>query len=120
MDELVRKVVGAAYEVANTPGPGFLEKVYERAPVHKLRLRGSTAETQAPFPVKYKEIAAGDYYADIVVEDVLILELKRFVGLNDGHPAQGISYLRATNTRTAFRVNFQNAHVEWRRVFNEY
>src|SRR5438477_310266 len=110
LDELVKKVVGAIYEVANTLGPGFLEKVYERALVHELGLRGLKAEAQVPIPVRYKTIVAGDYYADIVVEGVLIIELKCCEALCDEHLAQCINYLKGTDGHIALLVNFQKAH----------
>jgi GxxExxY protein len=65
LNQLVRKVIGAIYEVANTLGPGFLEKVYERALLTELRLRGMAAEAQMPALVMYKGTLVGEFYADI-------------------------------------------------------
>jgi GxxExxY protein len=118
-DELValcERVVGAVYEVANTLGAGFLEKVYERALVRELTLRGLRAEAQVPLPVYYKGSAVGEYFADILVEGVLIVELKCVSSLADEHLAQCLNYLKATNGRLALLVNFQHPKVEWKRV----
>src|ERR1700733_2756685 len=75
-DSLTENVLGAVSEVSNTLGAGFLEKVYERALLRELGLRGIRAAAQASLPVTYKGQAIGEYFADILVEDVLIVELK--------------------------------------------
>src|SRR5438309_1622798 len=75
-DVLSERVLGAAFEVSNTLGAGFLEKVYQRALLHELRLRGIGAASQVSFPVTYKGNRVGEYFADILVEDVLVIELK--------------------------------------------
>jgi len=73
---LSERVIGAVYEVANGLGAGFLEKVYERALMRELALRGMRVAAQAPFSVSYKGQSVGDYFADLLVEDALIVELK--------------------------------------------
>src|SRR5271170_534353 len=77
---LTEKVLGAVFEVSNTLGAGFLEKVYERALLKELGIRGIRAVSQASFPVIYKGQCVGDYFADILVEDVLVIELLIFSG----------------------------------------
>ena len=74
--DLSERVIGAVLEVANTPGAGFLEKVYERALVRELRLRGLRAEAQVPVEVSYKGENVGSYVVDIVVEDELMVALR--------------------------------------------
>lgn len=76
LNDLAERVVGAAYEVANTLGPGFLEKVYERALIVELRVRGIKAVGQTPIEIYYKGEPIGEYFADILVEDSLLVELK--------------------------------------------
>jgi len=76
LDGLIEKIVGAAYEVSNVLGAGFLEKVYERALLREIILRGLKARCQVAFPVRYKGQAVGEYLADLVVEDQVIVELK--------------------------------------------
>jgi GxxExxY protein len=67
-DALTERLLGAVFEVSNTLGAGFLEKVYQRALLHELRLRGIPAASEVPFPVTYKGQAVGEYFADILVE----------------------------------------------------
>jgi len=109
-------VVGAFYEVANTLGPGFLERVYEQALVRELRIRNLKAESQVSVPVHYKGAAIGTYFADILVEEKLIVELKCVDRFSDEHFAQCINYLKATNIRICLLVNFQRAKVNWQRI----
>src|SRR5205823_1955068 len=75
-NDLAETTIGAAYEVANILGPGFLEKVYERALLKELTLRGLNARTQVHFSVTYKCHCVGDYLADLVIENQLIVEIK--------------------------------------------
>jgi GxxExxY protein len=75
-DALTEQVLGAVFEISNTLGAGFLEKVYQRALIHEFRLRGIRAAAQVPFPVIYKGRNVGEYFADILVDDVLVVELK--------------------------------------------
>ena len=76
LDSLTEQVRGAVFEVANTLGAGFLEKVYQRALVSELRLRGIRAMAEAPFTVTYKGHPVGTYVADLLIEDALVVELK--------------------------------------------
>jgi GxxExxY protein len=120
MNRLVEKVVGAVCEVANTLGSGFLEKVYERALVIELRLRGLRAEAQAPIRVLYKGETVGEYYADILVQGKLIIELKCVDDFSNEHMAQTLDYLRATDHQMALLVNFQHPKVEWKRIVHNF
>ena len=116
LDTLVENVIGAAYEVSNILGAGFLERVYERALAHELALRGFKVQTQAPFAVAYKSQMVGDFAADLLVEDQLIVELKCSAAFTNEHLAQCINYLKASRLRLALLINFQKPRVEWRRV----
>jgi GxxExxY protein len=116
INTLTEKVLGAAFEVANTLGAGFLEKVYERALLRELKLQGIKAVPQASFSVIYKGQRVGDYLADILVEDVLVVELKCAEHLTDEHMAQCLNYLRASNRHLCLLINFQKSKVEWKRV----
>jgi GxxExxY protein len=119
LDALIRSVVGAAYEVSNTLGPGFLEKVYERALVKELALRDLPAETQVGYPVHYKGQRVGDYFADLVVDQRLIVELKCSESIAAEHMAQCINYLKASGLHMALLINFRNARVQWKRIVFE-
>src|SRR5689334_17663591 len=109
--ELTEKVLGAVFEVANTLGSGFLEKVYERALLKELRSTGLRAVSQPSFKVSYKGECVGEYYADILVEDVLVLELKCVDRLGPEHTAQCLNYLRASRKEPCLLVNFQRPTV---------
>jgi GxxExxY protein len=115
-DSLTERVLGAVIEVSNTLGAGFLEKVYERALLRELGLRGIRASTQVSFPVMYKGHCIGEYFADILVEDVLVIELKCVERLANEHTAQCINYLRASGRKLCLLVNFQKSKAEWKRT----
>ncbi|HLX45383.1 MAG TPA: GxxExxY protein [Bryobacteraceae bacterium] len=115
-DELIEDVVGAAYEVSNVLGCGFLEKVYERALVNELAVRSIRARSQAVFSVSYKGHPVGDYVADLLVDDRLIVELKCADCLSSEHMAQCINYLKASGIRIGLLINFQHPKVQWKRV----
>jgi GxxExxY protein len=118
--ELIEIVVGASYEVANTLGCGFLEKVYERAMLRELRLRGLAVEAQVSYAVSYKGESVGDYFADLVVEGRLVVEMKCVEQLSKQHLAQCLNYLKASGLRTALLINFQNPKIEWRRIVSRF
>lgn len=115
-DKTQQAVIGAAFEVANVIGSGFLEKVYERALIRELGLRGVSVKAQVSFPVCYKGQCVGEYVSDLVVENELIVELKCVDRLGNEHLAQCINYLKASGLRVGLLINFQKAKVEWRRV----
>ena len=92
-DSLTEHVLGAIFEVSNTLGAGFLEKVYERGLLRELALRDIRAKGQASFAVTYKGHYVGEYFADILVEDVLVIELKCVERLAPEHTAQCLNSL---------------------------
>ena len=115
-DPLTEQVQGAVFEVSNTLGAGFLEKVYERALLRELALRGLRTAAQASFAVEYKGLPVGEYFADILVEDALVVELKCVERLANEHTAQCLNYLRASGRTVCLLVNFQKPKVEWKRI----
>ena len=115
-DALTEQVLGAVFEVSNTLGAGFLEKVYQRALLHEIRLRGIRAVAEASFSVTFKGYGVGEYFADILVEDVLVIELKCAERLSNEHLAQCLNYLRASRRTLCLLVNFQKPKVEWKRI----
>jgi GxxExxY protein len=117
-DPLTERVLGAVFEVSNTLGVGFLEKVYERALLREFALRGIQATAQATIPVKYKGYCVGEYFADLLVEDSLVVELKCVDHFANEHTAQCLNYLRASGRSVCLLVNFQKPKVEWRRIVN--
>jgi GxxExxY protein len=116
LNSLTEGVLGAVFEVSNTLGAGFLEKVYQRALLRELGLRGIRATAEASFTVIYKGQSVGEYFADILVEDELVVELKCVERLGSEHMAQCVNYLRASGRTLCLLVNFQKAKVEWKRI----
>jgi GxxExxY protein len=116
LDDLCTRVIGAAFEVSNVLGAGFLEKVYENALLHELRLRGIHAEPQKRMRVNYKGRPVGVYLADILVEGRLLLELKCCDAFAPEHMAQCLNYLRAAGLHLALLLNFQKPEVDIKRV----
>jgi GxxExxY protein len=106
LDAITYKVNGAVFEVNRLLGPGFLEKVYENALLIELRERGLKAESQVPIRVSYKGEEVGEYFADIIVENELILELKAVQCLEKIHEAQLLNYLKATGKKLGLLINF--------------
>ena len=115
---LTEQVLAAVFEVSNTLGAGFLEKVYERALLRELTLRGIRATTQTSLKVTYKGHPVGEYFADILVKDVLVIELKCADRLSNEHTAQCLNYLKASGLTVCLLVNFQKPKVEWKRIVN--
>jgi GxxExxY protein len=120
LDSLTERVLAAIFEVSNTLGAGFLEKVYERALLRELALRGISATAQASFAITYKGQYVGEYFADVLVENVLVVELKCVEHLANEHTAQCLNYLRASGRTVCLLVNFQKPKVEWRRIVQGY
>ena len=97
-----------------------MEKVYERALLKELQFRGIRATSQTAIPVFYKGCRVGDYFADIVVEDSLVVELKCVEKLANEHMAQCLNYLRDSGRHVCLLVNFQKAKVEWKRIVEQF
>ena len=116
LNALSEAVIGAAMEVLNTIGAGFLEKVYERALVHELRLRGIRLSQQERFTVFYKGTSVGEYVCDILVEGTLVLELKCAERISSEHVAQGLNYMKASGKTICLILNFQRPRLEWKRL----
>ena len=115
LDDLTYQINGAIYEVNRELGSGFLEKVYENALLKEFALRGIQAESQVPMTVRYKGESVGDYFADIVVEGRVILELKAVEVLKGIHEAQILNYLKATGCKVGLLVNFSYPKAEIKR-----
>jgi GxxExxY protein len=116
LDQLTYAINGAVYEVSRILGPGFLEKVYENALLVELRQKGIKAQGQAPIRVSYKETLVGDYIADILVDDKVIVELKTVEKLERIHEAQILNYLKATGLKVGLLVNFKSPRAQIKRL----
>ena len=115
-EELTRKIIWCFYRVYNELGVGFLEKVYEKALAHELRKQGLTVQLQHPITVYYDDVDVGEYFADIIVEDTIILELKAVEEINKVHEVQLLNYLKATNKRVGLLLNFGKEPQHRRKV----
>ena len=104
--DLVYKINKCVFEVYRILGHGFLEKVYERALLKELKAKGLKVQAQVPIQVHYKGEIVGDYYADLVVEDKVIIELKAQESLSKAYDAQLLNYLKATKIQVGLLVNF--------------
>ena len=117
-EEITHKIIGSAFEVYKVLGYGFLEKVYESALMIELRLKGLKAENQKPVRIFYKGESIGDYIADILVEDKVIVELKAEKEYNPRHEAQLINYLKATKLKVGLLINFGSNECKPKRIVN--
>ena len=108
--ELTFTVIGAAMEVHRILGPGSLEAVYQVALERELTLRGIPFEKQVKLPVNYKDVLVGEYFADLIIDGKLIVEIKAVSNFNSQHQAQAMHYLTATGCRLALLQNFGTPH----------
>ena len=113
--DITEAIIGAAYEVHNVLGYGFLEKVYQRALQAELIRRGFRAEIEEPLQVNYKGVHVGEYFADVLVEDKVLVELKVAPDLSPLDEAQLINELKSGTIRVGLLINFGRARVEYRR-----
>jgi GxxExxY protein len=115
-DALTERIIGCGFKVANGLGCGFLEKVYENALAHEMRKVGFAVEQQRGITIIYDGVAVGDYFADLLVEDSVLIELKCVRVLDQAHRAQCMNYLRATGLRLCLLMNFATPRLEVRRI----
>jgi GxxExxY protein len=116
LNVISEKIIGCAFNVSNRLGIGFVEKVYENALVHDLRKAGLDVKQQYPIRVFYDVIVVGEFVADILVNDFIIVELKVAKALDEVHVAQGLNYLRSTRLSLCLLINFGKSKVEVRRL----
>ena len=119
LNEISEKIIGSAFKVSNTLGAGFLEKVYQNALMIELAENGLRPEKEKPITIKYKNKIVGEYYADILVNKQVIIEIKAVSSLNEIHQAQLLNYLKATNLKLGLLINFGTSKVQIKRMINE-
>jgi len=112
---LTKRIIQVVFTVHNILGSGFLEKVYENAMVIELGKAGMKVMQQYPLQVTYKGLVIGEYFADLMVEEKIILELKAVSHILPAHEVQLVNYLKATETEVGLLINFANKQVEVRR-----
>ncbi|HUU41127.1 MAG TPA: GxxExxY protein [Desulfatiglandales bacterium] len=114
-EEITEKVIGCAYRVYNKMGYGFLESVYEKCMLIELRKANLDAEPQKPITVYYDNQIVGEFVADIIINDVIIIELKSVRHIVQAHEVQLVNYLVATGKPVGLIVNFGENRVEVKR-----
>ena len=114
-EQITASVIGCAFEVANELGAGFLESVYQNALLLALRQKGLSVISQSPIKVMFRDECVGDFFADLLVEGLVIVELKAVKALAPEHQAQIINYLNATGIEVGLLINFGNPKLEYKR-----
>jgi GxxExxY protein len=118
-EEITEQVLSACFDVINELGAGFLESVYEKALLVALREKVLAAQAQVPLKVMFRGQNVGDFVADVIVEEKVLLELKAIKGLTAEHQAQTINYLKATGIDLGLLINFGNSKLEFRRLYRQ-
>jgi GxxExxY protein len=118
-EDLTSKIIACAYKVHNTLGFGFLETVYQNALLIELKKAGLHTENEKKIKVYYQNQLVGDYAADIIVEDTVILELKSVKDLHPAHSAQLINYLKATGIEIGLLINFAESVQIKRKILTQ-
>jgi GxxExxY protein len=120
INKITEVVIGCAFQVHNVLKEGCMEKVYENALTHDLRKAGLRVAQQAPLKVIYDGVVVGEFIADLLVEECVIVELKAVRMLTDVHVAQCISYLTATGLSICLLLNFSTSKVQVKRVVRNF
>jgi GxxExxY protein len=114
-EELSHQIIGCSFDVINVLGAGFLESVYERALHIALTESGLAVERQKPIEVRFRSQVVGDFYADLLVEGKILVELKAVKAIAPEYQAQIINYLNATGISVGLLINFGNPRLEYKR-----
>ena len=117
-EALTGKILEASFEVIRELGAGFLEGVYQNALLIALRQKGIQAEARVPLSVRFRGEVVGEYFADLLVDGKVIVELKAVKALAPEHQAQLINYLKATGIEVGLLINFGRPKLEYRRLHN--
>jgi len=115
LKQLTERIIGCAFRVHNVLGCGFAEKVYENAFIHELKKAGLSVMQQSKIDVVYDGVLVGEYFADVVVEGRVLVEIKAIRNLDEAHTAQCLNYLAATKLPVCLLINF-GRRVEVKRL----
>ena len=118
--ELTEKIIGCAMRVHSTLGPGFLESVYQNALAHELRKAGLKVECERQVTVRYDGVVVGDFSADMLIEEKVMVELKANQALAAAHEAQLVNYLTGTVIEVCLLLNFGAERLEFKRKMRTY
>jgi len=120
VEVLIKTVMGCAMNIRRHLGPGYLESVYKNAMLVELKKHSLTFEVEKPINVYYDGVLVGEFKADIVIEDFLILELKAVQSLHMAHEIQLVNYLTATGIDNGLLINFGSDELQFKRKFRVY
>ena len=120
VEELIKTVMDCAGRIRRCLGPGYLESVYKNAMVVELDKQGLSYEIEKPISVYYENVLVGDFKTDIVVEGILILELKAVQSLHMAHEIQLVNYLTATGVNDGLLINFGADELQFKRKYRVY
>ena len=115
--EITDAILGAAFEVSNELGPGFLESVYRKSMALLLAEKDFKVEEEKPLEVLFKGHSVGNYFADLIINDKVLVELKAANSLLPEHKAQTIHYLKATGLKVALLINFGKPKLDYVRIY---
>lgn len=119
-EDLTGKILEACFEVSKELGVGFVESVYEKALLVALEQKRLEVRRQVPLEVRFRDIIVGEFFADVLVENKILVELKAVKSFTNEHFAQIINYLKATGIEVGLIVNFGNPKLEFRRFNNRF
>ena len=113
---LSKRIIGCALAVLNELGADFLERVYQNALLHELRKAGLAVSHHHPVAVRYDGIVIGEFAVDLLVEDLVLVELKAVKAIDEIHYAQCLNYLKATGLHLCLLLNFSKPRLEIKRI----
>ena len=119
-EELTHKIIGSAYKVFNQLGFGFLESVYKKAMIIELSKNDVKVEAEKPLKVYYDNQVVGDFYIDLLIDEVIVVELKAVQDLAKEHEVQLVNYLNGLNKNIGLLINFGPSGVEIKRKFRQF
>ena len=119
-NDLIKKIIQCAYNVRTQLSAGYLESIYKKALLIELRENGLSAEEEYPITVFYNNIVVGEFRADIIVNNEVIIELKAVQNLHPIHEAQLVNYLTATNIDNGLLINYGSDKLEIKRKYRTY
>ncbi len=116
LDKITEKIIGCVHQVSNVLGTGFLEKVYENALAVELEQVGLRVSQQHRVEVRYEDVLVGEFVADLLVDECVIVEIKAIKALENIHTAQCVNYLKATGLQVCLLVNFGASKATVKRI----
>jgi GxxExxY protein len=119
LNAITEKVIGCAFHVSNVLGCGFLEKPYENALMHAMKRAGLEVKQQVPINIWFEGVVVGEYFGDLIVEGLVLLELKAVKAFDETHSAQCINYLKATKLPVCLLMNFGRPKLEIKRFMSK-